>query len=459
MLLQTIEQIGREKNIAPEIIIAAIEEAMAVAAQKFYRTEDYVEAQLNPETGEVELYAVKNVVEEVEDPLSEITVQGALEEGMEDPQIGAQMRTSMATDQLGRIAAQAAKQVLYQKVRDAERDNIHAEYSDRIGELLTGTVKRFERGDMIVDLGRAEALLPRREQSRAEHYNISDRIRVVIVEVLRATRGPQIVVSRGSPLLLLRLFEMEVPEIYDGTVTIKGAVREGGDRAKVAVYSKDADIDPVGACVGMRGSRVQAIIRELRGEKIDIVEWAEDPDQYAINSLKPARVSRVGELVVVSEHGQEEHHLEVIVDEDQLSLAIGKRGQNVRLAGKLLGRKIDVKSHEQKRQEMAPPAAEPSVSADVATGTSASSTEELRQIPGVGPKAAEALLAAGFKGAADIVDADMEALIAVDGIGPKTAAKIQQAASASLSVEPVAAEPAATPEPEIALDAPQPEPV
>jgi N utilization substance protein A len=459
MLLQTIEQIGREKNIAPEIIIAAIEEAMAVAAQKFYRTEDYVEAQLNPETGEVELYAVKNVVEEVEDPLSEITVEGALEEGMEDAQVGAQMRTSMATDQLGRIAAQAAKQVLYQKVRDAERDNIHAEYSDRIGELLTGTVKRFERGDMIVDLGRAEALLPRREQSRAEHYNISDRIRVVIVEVLHATRGPQIVVSRSSPLLLLRLFEMEVPEIYDGTVTIKGAVREGGDRAKVAVYSKDADVDPVGACVGMRGSRVQAIIRELRGEKIDIVEWAEDPDQYAINSLKPARVSRVGELVVVSEHGQEEHHLEVIVDEDQLSLAIGKRGQNVRLAGKLLGRKIDVKSHEQKRQEMAPPVAEPSVSADIATGTSASSAEELRQISGVGPKAAEALLAAGFKGAADIVDADMEVLIAVDGIGPKTAAKIQQAASASLSVEPVAAEPAATPELEIALDALQPEPV
>ena len=443
MLLQTIQQIGREKNIEPEIIVAAIEEAMAVAGQKFYRTEDYLEAVLNPETGEVALHAVKTVVEEVEDPFSEITVESARQKGMEDPQIGAQMRTSMPTDQLGRIAAQAAKQVLYQKVRDAERDNIHAEYSDRIGELLTGTVKRFERGDMIVDLGRAEALLPRREQSRAEHYNISDRIRVVIVEVLRTTRGPQIVVSRSSPELLLRLFEMEVPEIYDGTVEVKGAVREGGDRAKVAVYSKDVDIDPVGACVGMRGSRVQAIIRELRGEKIDIVEWAEDPDQYAINSLKPARVSRVGELVVVDDYGHERRNLEVIVDEDQLSLAIGKRGQNVRLAGKLLGRTIDVKSHDQKRLELAPDGAKTTDDADGVP----SSWEVLRQIPGVGPKAAEALFAAGFSSVADIVEGSIEALVVADGIGPKTAAKIHQAASVSAAIEPAAADPVATTEP------------
>ncbi len=449
MLLQTIEQIGREKNIAPEVIVAAIEEAMAVAAQKFYRTEDYLEAALNPESGELELHAVKNVVEEVEDPLSEITVEDAREEGMEDPQVGAQMRTQMPTDQLGRIAAQAAKQVLYQKVRDAERDNIYAEYTDRVGELLTGTVKRFERGDMIVDLGRAEALLPRREQSRAEHYNISDRVRVVIVEVLRATRGPQIVVSRSSPELLLRLFEMEVPEIYDGTVQIKGAVREGGDRAKVAVHSKDSDIDPVGACVGMRGSRVQAIIRELRGEKIDIVEWAEEPDQYAINSLKPARVSRVGEALVVNDLGHEEHHLEVIVDEDQLSLAIGKRGQNVRLAGKLLGRKIDVKSHEQKRQELAPA---PPVVTPTGEGSDAEPVAALRQIPGVGPKAAEALVAAGFTGAADIAAADIDALVAVDGIGPKTAAKIHQAASTLNEPEPPTTEGHAAPEPEIGAE-------
>ncbi|NKB87929.1 MAG: transcription termination/antitermination protein NusA [Acidobacteria bacterium] len=351
MLLQTIEQIGREKNIAPEVIIAAIEEAMAVAAQKFYRTEDYLVAKLDPESGDVAVNAVKKVVEEVEDPLSEITVEDAVAAGMESPELGAEMRTPMPTEGLGRIAAQAAKQVIFQKVRDAERDNIFAEYEDRVGELLTGSVKRFERGDMIIDLGRAEAILPRREQSRAEHYNIGDRIRVVVIEVLRDTRGPLIVVSRSSPELLLRLFEMEVPEIYDGTVLVKGAVREGGDRAKVAVHSLDADIDPVGACVGMRGSRVQGIIRELRGEKIDIVDWAEDPFQFAINALKPAKVNKVNEVFRANAEGIEEPHLEVLVDEDQLSLAIGKRGQNVRLAGKLLGRKIDVMSPDQKEHE------------------------------------------------------------------------------------------------------------
>jgi len=253
MLLQTIEQIGREKNIAPAVIIAAIEEAMAVAAQKFYRTEDRLVANLDSDSGELELHAVKTVVEEVEDPHSEISIEDAVAAGMESPQLGDEQRTVMATDQLGRIAAQAAKQVIFQKVRDAERDNIFAEYEDRVGELLTGSVKRFERGDMVIDLGRAEAVLPRREQSRAEHYNIGDRIRVVIVEVLRDTRGPLVVVSRSSPQLLLRLFEMEVPEIYDGTVLVKGAVREGGDRAKVAVHSLDADIDPVGAGGCLRG--------------------------------------------------------------------------------------------------------------------------------------------------------------------------------------------------------------
>ena len=284
-MLQAIEQIGREKNIAPEVIIAAVEEAMAVAAQKFYRTDDRLVAKLNRETGKLELNAVKTVVEKVEDPTREISIEDARAAGMEEPQVGDEQRTPMATERLGRIAAQAAKQVIFQKVRDAERDNIFAEYEDRVGELLTGSVKRFERGDMVIDLGRAEAVLPRREQSRAEHYNIGDRIRVVVVEVLRDTRGPLVVVSRSSPELLLRLFEMEVPEIYDGTVLVKGAVREGGDRAKVAVYSLDTDIDAVGACVGMRGSRVQGIIRELRGEKIDIVEWAEDLHQYAINAL------------------------------------------------------------------------------------------------------------------------------------------------------------------------------
>jgi N utilization substance protein A len=442
MLLQTIEQIGREKNIEPAVIIEAIEEAMAVAAQKFYRTEDRLVAKLNPETGEVDLNAVKTVVEEVEDPLSEITIEEAKAAGMEDPQIGDELRTSMPTDQLGRIAAQAAKQVIFQKVRDAERDNIVAEYADRVGELLTGSVKRFERGDMVVDLGRAEALLPRREQSRAEHYNIGDRIRVVVAEVQPDARGPMVIVSRSSPELLLRLFEMEVPEIFDGTVQIKGAVREGGDRAKVAVHSIDADIDPVGACVGMRGSRVQAIIRELRGEKIDIVEWADDPHQFAINALKPAKVNSVKEVVRETEDGPEETHLEVLVDEDQLSLAIGKRGQNVRLAGKLLGRKVDVMSPEQKLGAAGPvAAAQRPAAAEAAEDEGGAVVEEtvepepvvegdLDRLGGVSEKAVAALHEAGYHTVRSIATAEADALLAVAGIGPKSALKIWEEATA-----------------------------
>lgn len=449
MLLQTIEQIGREKNIEPKIIIEAIEEAMAVAAQKFYRTDDYLEASLNRQSGEVELYAVKSVVAEVEDATQEMTVEQAIEAGMDDPQIGDQMRTSMPTDQLGRIAAQAAKQVIYQKVRDAERDNTYNEFIERTGELLTGIVKRFERGDMVVDLGTTEGILPRREQSRAEHYNIGDRIRVVIIEVLRATRGPQVIVSRASPELLRRLFEMEVPEIYDKTVVVKGVVREGGDRAKVAVHSQDPAIDPVGACVGMRGSRVQSIIRELRGEKIDIVEWAPETKQFAINALKPARVNKVNEIVAQREDGEPENRLEVIVNDDQLSLAIGKRGQNVRLAGKLLGCKIDVKGAGDRvepiesavvpRQDdeqsadvggAADPGVDAAVSAEPAEAdTTPLEVEGLEELQG---KVAAALRAAGFRSAASIVDAGEDSLLAVVGIGPKTAIKVFDAATAAV---------------------------
>ena len=430
---------------------------MAVAAQKFYRTNDRLVAKLNRETGTLELNAVKTVVEKVEDPTREISIEDARAAGMEAPQVGDEQRTPMATERLGRIAAQAAKQVIFQKVRDAERDNIFAEYEDRVGELLTGSVKRFERGDMVIDLGRAEAVLPRREQSRAEHYNIGDRIRVVVVEVLRDTRGPLVVVSRSSPELLLRLFEMEVPEIYDGTVLVKGAVREGGDRAKVAVHSLDSDIDAVGACVGMRGSRVQGIIRELRGEKIDIVEWAEDLHQYAINALKPAKVNSVTEITRANEEGFEEPHLEVIVDEDQLSLAIGKRGQNVRLAGKLLSRKIDVMSKEQKESRAAEKEAGAAESAETAAATPAtapSNSDDLEGIAGVGPKAAESLRAAGYSSAASIAAAGSDALLAVAGIGPKSAVKIWQQAVAVDSgdnSEPQAADdpgPAAADEPQ-----------
>ncbi len=414
MLLQTIEQIGREKNIPPDVIIEAVEEAMAVASKKFHKTEEDLRATLNRETGEVEVFAVKQVVETVEDADIEIGEEAARELDA-DAKVGDFVEIPRETEDLGRIAAQAAKQVIFQKVRDAERENIFDEFIERTGELITGLVKRFERGDMVVDLGRTEGLLPRREQSRAEHYNIGDRIRVVIVDVLKVSRGPQVVVSRVAPDLLIRLFEMEVPEIYDGTVSIKGAVREGGDRAKVAVHSTEPDVDPVGACVGMRGSRVQSIIRELRGEKIDIVQWSPDLQQYAINSLKPARVNRVTII------DGEERHLEVVVDDDQLSLAIGKRGQNVRLAGKLLNAKIDIKSEEDKKKEV-----------EIALAQMATREEPVSSLEGVGDKTAESLVAAGIKSVGDVIDGGAQALTEIDGIGPVGADKIISSAKEAL---------------------------
>jgi len=423
MLLQTIEQIGREKNIAPNVIVDAIEEAMAVAAKKYYRTEEELEAKLNRETGEVDVYVVKQVVETVSDDILEISVSEAHEHDA-NADVGDVVRIHRSTEELGRIAAQAAKQVIFQKVRDAERENIFNEFIERVGELVTGIVKRFERGDMVIDLGRTEGLLPRREQSRAEHYNIGDRIRVVIIDVLKVSRGPQIVVSRVNPELIVRLFEMEVPEIYDGTVLIKGAVREGGDRAKVSVHSLEQDVDPVGACVGMRGARVQSIIRELRGEKIDIVQWSSDIEQYAINALKPARVNRV--TIVEGEEG----HLEVIVDEDQLSLAIGKRGQNVRLAGKLLDIKIDIKSEDDKRKEV-----------EKTLARMALRELEVDILPGVGPQTASVLVEAGITTVGEVADAGLEGLVEVPGIGAKTAEKLHASALEALRAEAEAAQP------------------
>ena len=261
-------------------------------------------------------------------------------------ELGDEMEFPKPTEVLGRIAAQTAKQVIFQKVREAERENVFAEYNQRVGEVVNGTVKRFENGDIIVEIGRIEAVLPRKEQSRAESYTPSDRVRAVIKGVNRSAKGPQIVLSRTDPALLIKLFEQEVPEIYDGTVMIRGAVREAGDRAKVAVFSRERDVDPVGACVGMKGTRVQSIIRELRGEKIDIVEWSEDPIAFVTNALSPAKVQRVS---IVDDR---ERVMEVVVEDKQLSLAIGKKGQNVRLAAKLTGWRIDIKSEEEKRREV-----------------------------------------------------------------------------------------------------------
>ena len=345
-LLQQIDAIAKEKGVEPEIIISAVQDALEAAARKKYKGEE-LRARFNPETGDFELFTVKRIVEEVVDPATQLSLTEARE--MYGDEAEAEMEVEFPRDKgdLGRIAAQTAKQVIFQKVREAERENVYAEFSQRVGEVINGMVKRFENGDIIMDLNsRIEAQLPRKEQSRAENYNVGDRVRAVIRGVNRSAKGPQIVLSRTDPALLIKLFEQEVPEIYDGTVMIRGAVREAGDRAKVAVYSRERDVDPVGACVGMKGTRVQSIIRELRGEKIDIVEWSEDPILFVTNAISPAKVQRVSIVDDV------EKIMEVIVEDKQLSLAIGKKGQNVRLAAKLTGWKIDIKSEEEKRREV-----------------------------------------------------------------------------------------------------------
>src|ERR1700690_3663128 len=344
-LYQTIELISREKHIEPEIIVAASEGAMGVAARKYYRTEEDLRSKFNPESGQVDVYSVHMVVEEVSDPVREISLADARKQNP-TIEVGGEITAAKPTDVLGRIAAQTAKQVILQKVREAERDTIYNEFHTRVGELINSVAKRTEGPDLIVDLGRTEARLPKREQSRLEAYNVGDRLRVTIRAVERAAKGPQVVVSRADPALVQRLFEMEVPEIYDGTVQIRAVAREAGERTKIAVESRDRDVDSVGACVGMKGMGVQSIIRELRGEKIDIIEYSDDPVGFATHALSPAKVSRITILDPL------EKHMEVIVDDSQLSLAIGKKGQNVRLAAKLLGWKIDIKSEEEKRQEV-----------------------------------------------------------------------------------------------------------
>ena len=344
-------------------MVSAVEDAIVMATRKYYKSQENLRAKLDKETGKINAFAVKTVVEipeQVEDPNLQITLEDARKV---DPklEIGGELQIPKVTEGiLGRIAAQLAKQVIFQKVREAERDTVYNEYIGRVGEIVNATVKRVEGPDVIFDIGKAEARMPRKEQSRLESFAISERVRVVIARVERASKGPGVVVSRAAPELVQHLFQTEVPEIYDGTVVIRAIAREAGERTKIAVMSKDKDVDAVGACVGMKGMRVQSIIRELRGEKIDIIEYHEDAVTFAEKALQPAKVSRV--TVVDSA----EKHLEVVVDDSQLSLAIGKKGQNVRLAAKLLGWKIDIKSEEEKRQEvelqmaaMAPPANDP----------------------------------------------------------------------------------------------------
>ncbi len=343
---QSIDALCKEKGIDRDIVIEAMKEAVKAAARKQFKSGEEIQVEWNSETG-LEIFASKVIVEEVENPGKELSLDEAREMAGDEVEVGDELQLPMPTEEMGRIAAQTAKQILFQKVRDAERAQIYEQYIDKVGDLVNGYIKRFERGDIIVDLGTVESLLPRNQQSRGEQWNQGERIRVVIDDVSKESKGPQVITSRTSPELIRRLFEMEVPEIYDGTVVIKSAVREPGERAKIAVASIERDVDPVGACVGMKGSRVQAIIRELRGEKIDIIEWSDEPSVFAANALSPAKVNQVRITDI------ERRQMEVIVNEDQLSLAIGKRGQNVRLATKLVGWNIDIRSEEELKREVA----------------------------------------------------------------------------------------------------------
>jgi transcription termination/antitermination protein NusA len=430
-LTQTIEALAKEKGIEPDIVISAIEDAVLTASRKYYKTNENLKTRFNHETGQVDLFAVKQIVNEVANPATEISLKEAQQLYGDEAEVDMEIEFPKPTDVLGRIAAQTAKQVIFQKVREAERENIFAEYSGRIGEVVNATVKRFENGDMVVELGRIEASLPRKEQSRAESYAPGERLRAVIKGVNRSAKGPQIILSRTDPALLVKLFEQEVPEIYDGTVQIRGAVREAGDRAKVAVFSRERDVDPVGACVGMKGTRVQAIIRELRGEKIDIVEWSDDPVTLVTNALSPAKVQRVS---IVDD---KERVVEVIVEDKQLSLAIGKKGQNVRLAAKLTGWRIDIKSEEEKRREVEAQLEgfEVPAAAEEPTAQPPDKVAPV-SVAGVSDKTIRNLVEAGFDTAEKIAAATVEALSEVQGIGAKTAERIIAAARGESGAEP-----------------------
>jgi N utilization substance protein A len=413
VLYQSIETLSKDKGIEPEIVVGAVEDAIALATRKFYKTQENMRAEMDKETGEIRAYVYKTVVEgpeQVEDEINQLTLEQARALAPE-VEVGGELRFYKDTTPLGRIAAQMAKQVIFQKVREAERDTVFLEYNHRAGEVLNATVKRLEPMDVIFDLGKAEARMPKREQSRLEQFAVGERVRVVLLRVDRAAKGPQVIVSRAAPGLVQNLFQSEVPEIYDGTVSIKAIAREAGERTKIAVVSRDKDVDPVGACVGMKGMRVQSIIRELRGEKIDIIEFSEEITTFAEKALQPAKVSKV------SITNLEEKQIEVIVDDTQLSLAIGKKGQNVRLAAKLLGWKIDIKSEEEKRQEVEQQMQE------MGGGV----TTPVEQIKELGDAILEKLIAAGITTVEELADMTPEQLEEIPGIGEKTLEKISVA--------------------------------
>jgi N utilization substance protein A len=423
-LSRIIDQVVKEKGISREVVIDTLEKALVTAARRKYGAEREIEAQFNPETGEIELFEFKTVVEGSPQQGGEIALEEARAHDPEveiDDQIGVKLDTA----EFGRIAAQTAKQVIIQEVRGAEREMVYDEYKDRKGEIVHGIVRRIEKGNLIVDLGRAEAIVPRKEQVPREMFRINERIRAYMLDVLQESKGPQIVLSRACTEFLTKLFEQEVPEIYEKIVSIEAAAREPGGRAKIAVVSRDKDVDPVGACVGMRGSRVQAVVQELRGEKIDIVPYSADPVKYVVSALSPAQVVRV----MIDD---ENRAMDVVVPDDQLSLAIGKKGGNVRLAVQLTRWKIDIKSESYMRE----------VEGDLATALSI--------VEGAGEYEAKVLMDHGIASLEDLANAEDDLLTSIPGISEESAVAVKERAG-KLYLEKLEREAAAAGEEEQAL--------
>lgn len=405
-LKRLIDQVSREKGIDRAVLIDTLVEAVKSAIKKRYGSKIDVEVSYNDEFGEMEAFTFKEVVEEVEDPEKQISLEQARDLDPES-EIGDELGIRMDTDTLGRIAAQSAKQVIIQKMKDAEREATYEEYKDRKREIITGIVQKVDRSGIIVNLGRAEGILPVKEQIPREVYRQGDRIRAYILDVKKISKGPQIVLSRTHPDFLIQLFRIEVPEVSDGTVSILAAAREPGSRAKIAVVSKDPDVDPVGACVGMKGSRVQAVVQELRGEKIDIVPWNMDPAKFVVNALAPAIITKV----IID---QTNRSMEVIVPDDQLSLAIGRRGQNVRLASRITGWHIDVKSESRyERQKQA-------------------GYQALLHIDNLSEEMADKLYEAGITSLRDFCEAELDELESLTGLSTSALEAMQAQAQTLL---------------------------
>jgi N utilization substance protein A len=421
-LIYVIEQIGREKGISKEVLFEALESALLSASKKTMGVSDNVRMHLDRQTGVLKVFARKKVVETVSDPKLEITLADARALNSE-AQMDDELELELAPQEFGRIAAQTAKQVILQRVRDAERDAVYSEFIDKEGRILRGVVHRIEKRNVIVELGKAEAVIPEREQIPGERYNPGDRVRAYVLEVKKTAKGPQVTLSRTHPGFLARLFETEIPEIAEGIVQVRAAAREPGERAKVAVASTRRDVDPIGACVGLRGTRIQVISRELRGEKIDIVEWSPDKATFVARALSPAKVSSVTVREGDGEDGQPS--VLIIVPDNQLSLAIGKKGQNARLAARLTGVRVDIKSEseveEERRRE------EEELEQGRAT---------LAAFAGVGPQLVEKLVEAGLFSPARIVRAGLEPLEAIPGVGEKKAAALLAAAQEWIAQHP-----------------------